>query len=99
MNNGFFGMIEGPFAADEEIFTKIQEQCKYPIKYINKIGIVYTGSLGSIKFPGISVILNNIQFQVGQTRTLELEDVEIASIKFKDDIGDKAYIDYQYIKK
>ena len=99
MNNGFFGMIEGPFAADEEIFTKIQEQCKYPIKYINKIGIVYTGSLGSIKFPGISVILNNIQFQVGQTRTLELEDVEITSIKFKDDIGDKAYIDYQYVKK
>ena len=99
MINGFFGMIEGPFAADEEIFTKIQEQCKYPIKYINKIGIVYTGSLGSIKFPGISVILNNIQFQIGQTRTLELEDVEITSIKFKDDIGDKAYIDYQYIKK
>lgn len=99
MTNGFFGMIEGPFAADEEIFTKIQEQCKYPIKYINKIGIVYTGSLGSIKFPGISVILNNIQFQVGQTRTLELEDVEITSIKFKDDIGDKAYIDYQYVKK
>lgn len=99
MTNGFFGMIEGPFAADEEIFTKIQEQCKYPIKYINKIGIVYTGSLGSIKFPGISVILNGIQFQVGQTRTLELEDVEITSIKFKDDIGDKAYIDYQYVKK
>ena len=99
MINGFFGMIEGPFAADEEIFTKIQEQCKYPIKYINKIGIVYTGSLGSIKFPGISVILNNIQFQIGQNRTLELEDVEITSIKFKDDIGDKAYIDYQYIKK
>ena len=99
MINGFFGMIEGPFAANEEIFTKIQEQCKYPIKYINKIGIVYTGSLGSIKFPGISVILNNIQFQVGQTRTLELEDVEITSIKFKDDIGDKAYIDYQYVKK
>ena len=99
MTNGFFGMIEGPFAANEEIFTKIQEQCKYPIKYINKIGIVYTGSLGSIKFPGISVILNNIQFQVGQNRILELEDVEITSIKFKDDIGDKAYIDYQYIKK
>lgn len=99
MTNGFFGMIEGPFAANEEVFTKIQEQCRYPIKYINKIGIIYTGSLGSIKFPGISVILNNIQFQVGQTRTLELEDVEITSIKFKDDIGDKAYIDYQYIKK
>lgn len=99
MTNGFFGSIEGPFTADEEIFTKIQEQCRYPIKYINKIGIVYTGSLGSIKFPGISVIINNIQFQIGQTRILELQDVEITSIKFKDNIDDKAYIDYQYVKK
>ena len=99
MTNGFFGMIEGPFAANEEVFTKIQEQCRYPIRYITKIGIVYTGSLGSIKFPGISVILNGIQFQVGQNRILELEDVEITSIKFKDDIGDKAYIDYQYTRK
>ena len=99
MTNGFFGSIEGPFTADEEIFTKIQEQCRYPIKYINKIGIVYTGSLGSIKFPGISVIINNIQFQIGQTRILELQDVEITSIKFKNNIGDRAYIDYQYVKK
>lgn len=98
MTNGFFGMIEGPFAADEEIFTKIQEQCKYPIKYINKIGIVYTGSIGSIKFPQIFIILNNIQFQIGNAKKLELEDVEITSIKFREDINDKIYIDYQYIK-
>ena len=98
MNNGFFGMIEGPFAANEEIFTKIQEQRRYPIKYINKIGIVYTGSIGSIKFPQIFIILNNIQFQIGNAKKLELEDVEITSIKFREDINDKIYIDYQYIK-
>ena len=98
MNNGFFGMIEGPFAANEEIFTKIQEQCRYPIKYINKIGIVYTGSIGSIKFPQIFIILNNIQFQIGNAKKLELEDVEITSIKFREDINDKIYINYQYIK-
>ena len=99
MTNGFFGIIEGPFTANEEIFTKIQEQCRYSIKYINKIGIVYTGSLGFIEFPEIFVILNNIQFQVGQNGILELEDVEITSIKFKNNINDKVYIDYQYIKK
>lgn len=60
MTNGFFGNIEGPFAANEEIFTKIQEQCLYSIKYISKIGIVYTGSSGSLRFPEISVIINNI---------------------------------------
>ena len=99
MTNGFFGMIEGPFAANEEIFTKIQEQCRYPIKYITKIGIIYTGGLNSTKFSDIFVILNNIQFQIGQTKILELEDVEITSIKFKNNISDKIYIDYQYIKK
>ena len=25
--NGFFGNIQGPFAADEELFTKIQSEC------------------------------------------------------------------------
>jgi hypothetical protein len=30
---------------------------------------------------------------------LELEDVKITSIKFKENINDKIYIDYQYIKE
>lgn len=35
---------------------------------------------------------------MGKTRMLELEDVAITSIKFKEDIDDKIYIDYQYVK-
>lgn len=99
MTNGFFGMIEGPFAANEEIFTKIQEQCLYPIKYISKIGIIYTGNLNSIQYPRFSVKINDIQFQIGKTKMLELEDVQITSIKFTENINDKVYIDYQYIKE
>lgn len=95
MTNGFFGMIEGPFTANEEIFTKIQEHCEYPIKYINKIGITYTG----INPSEIFIILNNIQFQIGKTKMLELQDVEITSIKFKNNTNDKIYIDYQYTKE
>jgi len=37
--NGFFGNIQGPFTANEELFTKIQADCKNPINYISKIGI------------------------------------------------------------
>ena len=99
MTNGFFGMIEGPFASNEEIFTKIQEQCLYPIKYISKIGIVYTGNLNSVQYPRFSVKINDIQFQIGKTKMLELEDVRITSIKFTENINDKVYIDYQYIKE
>lgn len=42
--NGFFGNIQGPFAANEELFTKIQSECKDPIEYISKIGITYVGN-------------------------------------------------------
>lgn len=99
MINGFFGHISGPFAANEQVITKIQQQCLYPIKYISKIGIVYTGNLNSIQFPRFSIMLNNIQFQIGKTKMLELEDVRITSIKFKENINDKIYIDYQYVKQ
>ena len=99
MTNGFFGHIQGPFAADEQIITKIQEQCLYPIKYISKIGIIYTGNLNSIQYPRFSVKINDIQFQIGKTKILELEDVRITSIKFIENINDKVYINYQYIKE
>lgn len=102
MTNGCFGTIQGPFTANEEIFTKIQEQCLYQINYISKIGIVYTGdwNLEVIKddFPKIIVIINDIQFQIGKTKMLELENTEITSIKFQEDTNEKIYIDYQYQK-
>ena len=99
MINGFFGQISGPFSANEQVITKIQEQCLYPIKYISKIGITYTGNSSFLESSNFSIIINNIQFQLGKTKMLELEDVQITSIKFKEDINDKIYIDYQYIKE
>lgn len=102
MTNGYFGMIQGPFVANEEIFTKIQEQCLYQIDYISKIGIIYNGNLNldvnNTIFPKIIVIINDIQFQIGKTKILELEDTKINSIKFKENTDDKIYIDYQYQK-
>lgn len=41
--NGFFGSLQGPFLANEELLTKIQADCKYPIDYLSKIGIHYVG--------------------------------------------------------
>lgn len=101
--NGFFGNIRGPFFKNEEIFTKIQQQCIDTIDYISKIGIIYTGDLNlevcRTNFPKIIVIINNIQFQIGKTKILELENVKITSIKFKEDTKDNIYIDYQYVKE
>ena len=98
--NGFFGNIQGPFAADEELFTKIQSECKDTIEYISKLGIHYVGNfdldLSGTRQKQIFVRINGIEFQIGSTRMLELEDVAITSIQFVEDTNELVYIDYQY---
>lgn len=95
-----FGNIQGPFAANEEVFTKIEEQCQTPIEYITKLGIQYVGGfnldLKGEYWEKIFVTINDIEFQIGTTRMLELEDVKITSIKFPYGANNKIYIDYQY---
>lgn len=86
--NGFFGQIQGPFQADANVFEAIQAQCKNTINYITKIGIHYPGSfdfdLNREFWPPSTeenretyaqVLINDIDFQIGKTRMLELEDV------------------------
>ena len=100
--NGFFGNIQGPFAADEELFTKIQTDCKDTIEYISKLGIHYIGNfdldITGTRWDPLFVRINNIEFQIGLTRMLELEDVQVTSIQFVNDVDDLVYIDYQYHK-
>ena len=100
--NGFFGTIQGPFAADEEIFVKIQEQCKDKIDHLTKLGVHMPGDidfdiLGRVHDTHF-ITINGIDFQIGSRRMLELEDTNITSIKFKKDTDDRIYIDYQYKK-
>ena len=99
--NGFFGNLQGPFLANEELFTKIQEQCSGQINYLSKLGIHYAGDFdldleGKRQNRQIFVRINNISFQLGKTRMLELEDVQITSIQFQQDMNQMCYIDYQY---
>lgn len=100
--NGFFGNIQGPFAANEELFTKIQEKCKNRIDYISKLGIHYVGNFNldliGTKWQQYFVKINGIEFQIGMTRMLELEDVRVNSIQFVQDTDELWYIDYQYHK-
>ena len=106
--NGFFGNLQGPFSANIELFQLIQAECKDQINYLSKIGIHYVGGfnldLKGNYFPQIFILINDTKnqlektFQLGKTRVLELEDVEITSIKFMQDVDDNVYIDYQYEK-
>lgn len=101
--NGFFGNMQGPFAADEELFTKIQSECKDTIEYISKLGIHYVGNfdldLIGKRWKQTFVRINGIEFQIGITRMLELQDVKVTSIQFVENTDDLIYIDYQYHKK
>ncbi len=115
--NGFFGQIQGPFqggalATTEDVFSRIQAQCKNQVNYITKIGIHYPGNfnfdLNGVYWPpsdpdkyahvAIKENANDnpIIFQIGKTRMLELEDVHIVSIKFLEPTDSNVYIDYQY---
>lgn len=100
--NGFFGTLQGPFAANEELLILIQADCKDTIDYISKLGIHYTGNynldLNGIYENQLLVRINNIEFQIGKTRMLQLEDVQITSIQFVNNTDDCIYIDYQYYK-
>ena len=100
--NGFFGSLQGPFTANEELFIKIQADCKDTIEYISKLGIHYAGNfdldLAGNFWKQIIVRINGIEFQIGITRMLELQDVKVTSIQFVEDTDDLIYIDYQYHK-
>ncbi len=101
--NGFFGNLQGPFAKDQELFSKIQSDCKDTVDYVSKIGIHchdnfdFDLSQGSTKV--VLVRINGIDFQIGKTRMLELENVRITSIQFLSNMDDATYIDYQYQKR
>ena len=103
-----FGHISGPFQANENILLKIQQQEETEITSLCKLGIQYTGNFDldiswstldqqhKLYVPTQYVKINNMDFQIGKTRMLELEDVQIISIVFKNDTDDRWFIDYEY---
>lgn len=98
--NQSFGSLQGPFTANTQLFTEIQNNHEKNIEYISKLGIHYIGDIdldleGFFTEP-LLVRINNIEFQVGKTRMLELEDTQITSIQFVNNTNDLVYIDYQY---
>lgn len=99
-DNGFFGNLQGPFAANEQLIDKIQQQCLHTINYISKLGIHsvrnFDLDITGTYYPQTIILINNIEFILGKTGMLQLEDCKITSIKFKEDTDDKVYIDYQY---
>lgn len=95
-----FGQIVGPFEAGQNVFLKIQQQENNNVNVLVKLGISYVGDFDlDIYGKYISeqhILINNINFQIGKTRMLELEDCQITSIVFKNNTDDRWFIDYEY---
>ena len=95
-----FGQIIGPFEAGQNVLLKIQQQENNSVNVLVKLGISYIGNFDlDIYGKYISeqhILINNIDFQLGKTRMLELEDCQITSIVFQNDANNKWYIDYEY---
>lgn len=69
----------GPFKANEELCT---------FGTIKHLGIQIKSLMPVI------VIINNQEIEIGKTEMYELKDVEITSLKFKQDINNNTIIEY-----
>lgn len=98
--NGFFGSIHGPFQANQQIIDLIQKQCNSTIVYLSKVGFHYEGNynldISGAATQQITILINENEFILGATRMLELENVQITSLKFKQNVNEHFFIDYIY---
>lgn len=60
--NGFFGNLQGPFAADEELFTKIQSECKDNIAEKYNLVVIDNSDLTTGRMPKLHADINNPHF-------------------------------------
>ena len=86
--NGYMGQLQGPFQANEELYTRIKESCIEKMDSIRHLGIqTITGDKVVIK-------INNKEIEIGKTGMYEVRDTEITSIKFKMDVDANTILDY-----
>lgn len=86
--NGYMGQLKGPFQADEELFTKIQNTSLEKIAAVKHLGIqTVTGDL-------VMIEINGKEIEIGKTGMYEVRNTEITSIKFKTNVDENTLVDY-----
>ena len=84
-NNKYTGQIIGSFKANEELFSRMEIAADGKIKSILHLGI--QADIGTI------FIMNNNEYEIGNTGMYEIENIVLKSLKFKNNM-DNAIIDY-----
>ena len=86
--NGYMGQLKGPFQADEELFTKIQNTSSEKIAAVQHLGIqTVTGDL-------VMIEINGKEIEIGKTGMYEVRNTEITSIKCKTNVDENTLVDY-----
>ena len=86
--NSYMGQLKGPFQADEELFTKIQNASSEKIAAVQHLGIqTVTGDL-------VMIEINGKEIEIGKTGMYEVRNTEITSIKFKTNVDENTLVDY-----
>ena len=86
--NGYMGQLKGPFQADEELFTKIQNTSSEKIAAVQHLGIqTVTGDL-------VMIEINGKEIEIGKTGMYEVRNTEITSIKFQTNVDENTLVDY-----
>lgn len=86
--NGYMGQLQGPFQANEELYTRIKESCIEKMDSIRHLGIQ------TITGDKVVIEINNKEIEIGKTGMYEVRDTEITSIKFKMDVDANTILDY-----
>ena len=86
--NGYMGQLKGPFQADEELFTRIQNASSEKIAAVQHLGIqTVTEDL-------VMIEINGKEIEIGKTGMYEVRNTEITSIKFKTNVDENTLVDY-----
>ena len=86
--NGYMGQLKGPFQADEELFTKIQNTSSEKIAVVQHLGIqTVTEDL-------VMIEINGKEIEIGKTGMYEVRNTEITSIKFQTNVDENTLVDY-----
>ena len=86
--NGYMGQLKGPFQANEELFTKIQNTSSEKIAAVQHLGIqTVTEDL-------VMIEINGKEIEIGKTGMYEVRNTEITSIKFKTNVDENTLVDY-----
>ena len=86
--NGYMGQLKGPFQADEELFTKIQNTSSEKIAAVQHLGIQ------TVTEDFIMIEINGKEIEIGKTGMYEVRNTEITSIKFKTNVDENTLVDY-----